>query len=235
MIQLLMRLTALYLVFAFPAYTLGQSLEVPAEVTGEPSTFVIVRAKTDCAQLRWVVLDPGLSLIPPQLLKDSHTAVVMAGKAGRYRILAYGAKGDFPTEPVVSVVVIGGTPTPDPVKPDPVKPDPKPPLDPLTKTFQDAYNAEKDSATLFVLVELWGTASKQVLGDNVKNSAQMLQALRQSTTAIVGDKCKQLRRVIADHLNNDIGVSVIDYNPELRKKHSEAFLRVSQSLKGVQP
>lgn len=89
---------------------LGQSVKLPAEVKGDPGTIVVVKAQTDCTGLRWLPLDPGLSQIPPDLLKDSRTAVVMAGKPGRYRLLAYGALKDAASEPAVCTVVIGEAP-----------------------------------------------------------------------------------------------------------------------------
>lgn len=120
------RIPAAFVFLALTALpTWAQSVKLPTEVKGEPGVFVVVSAETDCPTLRWVALDAGLSMIPPGLLKDSKQAVVMAGRAGRYRILAYGAKGDQPSEPAISVVVLGDAP-PDP-GPKPPDPGPKPP------------------------------------------------------------------------------------------------------------
>lgn len=88
----------------------GQSVELPPTVQAEPGTFAIIPAKTDCGNLQWVVIDPGLSMIPPALLKDSKTAVVMSGKAGQYRLLAYGAKADVASPPAICTVIIGTAP-----------------------------------------------------------------------------------------------------------------------------
>lgn len=101
----------------------AQSVKLPAQVSGDPGVIVVVKADTDCAGLKWVCLDPGLSMIPVELLQNSRTAVVMAGKAGSYRLLAYGAKGDAASEPAVCVVVLG-PPAPPPV------PTPTPPVPP---------------------------------------------------------------------------------------------------------
>lgn len=114
----------LLLVLAMPAW--GQTVTLPAEVKAEPGTFAVVVAQTDCATLQWVNLDPGLSLIPPALLKDSRSAVVMAGRAGRYRLLAYGAKDNAASPPAVVVVVVGEAPPTPPVPPDPTPPSPAP-------------------------------------------------------------------------------------------------------------
>lgn len=79
------------LLLAAPAA--AQKVTLPAEVKGDPVDFVLVKSDTDCSSLRWVVIDQGLKLFPPDQLKDTRTAVVVATKAGRYRLLAYGEAG----------------------------------------------------------------------------------------------------------------------------------------------
>lgn len=101
---------------------------LPAEVTGDVGSFVAVRASvTEAKVVRFVPLDPGLNVFPADLLADKTATVVTAGKAGRYRILAYSGNADGPSEPATVTVVIGGgsPPVTDPGKPD-TKPDPKP-------------------------------------------------------------------------------------------------------------
>jgi hypothetical protein len=115
---------ALALLLILPYIGFGQSVTLPAEVKVEPSTFAVVKAGGDCPSLKWLVLDPGLSLIPPDLLKDGSAAVVMAAAPGKYRVLCYGAKGDKASDPVICTVVVG-TPAP-PVPPTPPIP-PEPP------------------------------------------------------------------------------------------------------------
>jgi hypothetical protein len=105
----------------------GPTLELPKEVTGNPGDFVMVAAKTDGKQVRWIALDPGLAVFPAQLLKDSKTGVVSAKDPGRYRLLAYTAGGDEPSDPVITTVVIGNAPVP----PSPIPPGPNPPTPPI--------------------------------------------------------------------------------------------------------
>lgn len=104
----------------------GPLLSLPAEVKGKVAGFVQVPADTSCKVVRWVALDDGLEVFPAALLKDTKTAVVSSATKGRYRLLAYAAQGDEPTEPAICVVVVGDAPPgpgPDPKPPDP-KPDP---------------------------------------------------------------------------------------------------------------
>lgn len=139
-VTLLALVAGLY--WPWAALVAGQSVKLPEEVRADPGTLAVVEAQTDCKELRWLPLDPGLSLIPSDLLKDSRKAVVMAGRAGRYRLLSYGALGDRASPPATCLVVVGDTPpappgpSPGPAPgpspgPTPVPP-PAPPA-PLTK------------------------------------------------------------------------------------------------------
>ena len=111
---------------ACPAW--GQSVKLPEKVSGQPGDFVTVPSEADGKEVRWVVLDAGLRLFPVNLLKDTRTAVVTSTVPGKYRLLAYTAKGDVPSEPALCLVVIEGTPPP--VPPGPVPPTPPDPPTP---------------------------------------------------------------------------------------------------------
>lgn len=118
----------LTLLLALPAW--GQSVKLPAEVRGDPGSFVRVAADTDGSHVRWLALDSGLSVFPSDLLKDSKTTVVVAQKPGKYRVAAWTAKGDVPSDAAICTVVIGTPPDPGPgpTPPDPPTPDPPAPI-----------------------------------------------------------------------------------------------------------
>lgn len=101
------------------------TIKLPAEVKGEPGQFIRVAAETNGTEVRWLNLDTGLNLFPVDLLRDTKTAVVTAKAAGRYRLAAWTAKGDVPSEAAVCVVIIG-SPGPIPPGPDPTPPGPQP-------------------------------------------------------------------------------------------------------------
>lgn len=103
----------------------SQTVKLPAEVKAEPGAFVKVPAELPDGgkEVRWYSPDKGLQVFPVELLKDSKTAVVIANAPGRYRLVAWTAKGDVPSDPAVCVVIVGDVP---PVPPDP-GPGPKPP------------------------------------------------------------------------------------------------------------
>lgn len=100
------------------------ALTLPAEVKGEPGEFVALEAATDGKVVRFVALDPGLNRFPPALLVSCKAAVFTARLPGRYRVLAYTAVADEPSEEVICTLVIGD---PKPVPPGPTPPGPVPP------------------------------------------------------------------------------------------------------------
>ena len=118
-----MRLAFLFVLAMASGTNAAPPVDVPKEVAGDVGAFVTVRAKTDGKVVRFVPLDAGLNVFPADLLSDKKATVVTASKVGRYRLLAYSSVKDDPTEPAVVTVVIGGTaPAPDPKPVDPVEP-----------------------------------------------------------------------------------------------------------------
>lgn len=123
-------------------------LKLPERVEGAPATFISVKAETLGKVVKWKALDPGLSVFPAELLKDSKTAVVVAATKGKYRLLAVTAAADEPSEPAITIIdTTGGKPTP-PTPPDgPTPPDPVVP-DALVKAIQSAYAGTRDPEAL---------------------------------------------------------------------------------------
>lgn len=99
-------------------------VKVPDSVPGEVSAFVVVRAEVkDGKGAKFVPLDAGLSVFPPGLLSDPDVTVVVAAKAGKYRLLVYSGNQDGASDPAYTTVVIGGGGAPIGGNPPPVKPD----------------------------------------------------------------------------------------------------------------
>lgn len=113
--------TTLLFMLAPLAFAAPPTLTLPAEVTGEVAAFVTVKATVagDVKGVKYVPIDAGLSVFPSDLLSDKTVTVVVASKAGRYRVLAYSGNADGPSEPAITTVVIGGA---KPVDPPPVSP-----------------------------------------------------------------------------------------------------------------
>lgn len=116
-----MRKLSLIIVVLLAGNCLADStIKLPDKVAGDIGDFIKVPATTDGTTVKWLALDKGIAVFPVDLLKDSKTAIVIAKAAGSYRIMAYTAKGDVPSDPSICTVVVSGdvppapTPTPNP-------------------------------------------------------------------------------------------------------------------------
>lgn len=137
-----MRTVALTLVLlAVPLRAADPAVKLPERVKGDVGAFVQVPADSAQKEVRWLSPDPGLNLFPAHLLKDSKTAVVTAPRAGSYRLYAWTAAGDVPSEAAVCVVEVGTPPAPPP-GPTPPTPPPPPPTDPLLAPLKAAFAAD---------------------------------------------------------------------------------------------
>lgn len=122
-----MKRISVVLVLLLASGVWGQQVKLPAEARGEVGSFIKVPADTEGKEVRWYSPDKGLQVFPVELLKDSKTAVVTATTPGRYRLVAWTAKGDVPSDPAICVVIVGDAPPIPPVPPDPGPKPPDPP------------------------------------------------------------------------------------------------------------
>lgn len=110
-----------------PVKNEGPTLKLPAKVSGDVASFIVIAAETNGKVVKWKVLDAGLNIFPTTLLKDSKTAVFTTGKTGVYRVVAITAVGDELSEFAECSVEVGKQPTPPgPTPPGPTPPTPDP-------------------------------------------------------------------------------------------------------------
>ena len=230
---LLACLTALVLEVAAWA----QSVKLPAEVKGEPSTFIRVTANTDCKELRWFSPDPGLAVFPVDLLKNSLTAVVTSARPGRYRLYAYGAKGDVPGEIVVCIVIIGDAPLPIPPGPDPGPL----PSDPLFNQLQAAYRgiaSEEIYRLLKLLAAGYQQAAKVARESQQQTTDLMFADIREgfrrlmSSGEVILPVRKLLEAELGKHVKPVVGMPLTD---EVRATYVKQFERYATILEAVKP
>ena len=229
-----MRWSLLILVFVAAGQATAQYVKLPTEVRGEPSTFLTVKADTDCGTLRWFALDAGLSLVPPEILKDSRTAVVMAGRVGRFRVLAYGAKGGDASEPAVCVVVVGEPgPTPPPVPP---VPPPKPePTDAFYQAMKKAWLLDAGTnrvADKQRLASFYRGAAEVALRPEPKTVGGLFAVLREASAKLFADTAlKGVRDVIAAEFRATLpAVAASEIAPAMRPIIAEKFRQTAAYL-----
>lgn len=164
----------------------GQKVELPAEIKGEVSSFIAVRPKTDGKLVRYYSLDAGLNSFPAELLSDPTATVVTAPRAGRYRLLAYTALGDRPSDPVIVTIVVGGAAPPTPPVPTPGE---------YERSLLDIYGALQDSdrdATRIALAKVYRACVTECMGSHA-TAGDLYQALVKIASAVPASKLSTLR------------------------------------------
>lgn len=158
----------------------GQQVTLPSEIHGQPGAFISIPSSTDCKSVQWVVLDAGLNLFPVELLRDTTTAVVSASSPGKFRVLAYAAKGDQASKPSITTVIIGDAP--EPVQPDPEN------LGKLERDLKAVYKALNEAGKqekAIKLAAIYNSLGKAVLGDEVKTAGEVLILAKEAVARVL--------------------------------------------------
>jgi hypothetical protein len=213
------------------------AVKLPAEVKGEPGDFVTVRAETDGKVVRWYAVDPGLKLFPVELLKDTRTAVVVGRVPGKYRLLAYTAAGDVPSEPAVVVILIEG-PSPGPAPgPGPTPPGPGP-SDPLAQALAAAW-AQEPPATRAghrdTLAALYRQGADTARQENLKTVGELLAVLKSASAALLpADALPAVRKAVSEHLRAKLPTdAAAPLDPATRELCAGEFRKVAAVLEGL--
>ena len=156
----------------------GQQVTLPQEIYGQPGQFISIPSVTDCKSVQWVVLDAGLNLFPVELLRDTTTAVVSANSPGKFRVLAYAAKGDQASKPVITTVIIG----------DPPEPMPDETTSKLIRELKSLYVSlsEDDKAgKVTKLSGLYSSFATTVKGEEVQTAGELLGLCKEATARVL--------------------------------------------------
>lgn len=164
------------------------TVTLPATIQANPGRLTLIHATSTGKVIKWVCLDPAVDLLPYL----DNAAIFSTAAPGSYRVLAYTALGDQPSEPAICTVVVGG---PVPVPPGPVPPGPAPvPNDPLYSALLPAWQAEADpqrvaqktqlAALYRQAVATAGQAQLQTVGDLFGVLVQARQQLMDATALV---------------------------------------------------
>lgn len=209
----------------------GQQVTLPPEIHGQPGAFISIPSSTDCKSVQWVVLDQGLNLFPVELLRDTTTAVVSANSPGRFRVLAYAAKGDAASKPAITTVIIGDAP--EPVQPDPEN------LGKLERDLKAVYKALNEAGKqekAIKLAAIYNSLGKAVLGDEVKTAGEVLILAKEAVARVLNPS--DLRE-IRSRLQLELQGSGFPEDPSkelddnLRKSMSKKLMEISTVLERI--
>jgi hypothetical protein len=224
------RHSLLILLFA-TALTPAQTITLPKEVKGDPNTFIRVPADTEGKEVRWYSPDKGLAVFPVDLLRDSKTCVVVAGAKGRYRLIAWTAKGDVPSLHAECAVLVG-EPGPGPEPP----PQPDSPLAKAIKAALEKEAATDKVASLMSLADLYTSSAEQVKATTLTKLDEYGAALRKARVALIGEKIPLIREEIHRHVSAAVPPVVgASLDAAAREKLSKAFTEIAHALRACCP
>ena len=205
----------------------GQQVTLPQEIHGQPGQFISIPSVTDCKSVQWVVLDAGLNLFPVELLRDTTTAVVSANSPGKFRVLAYAAKGDQASKPVITTVIIG----------DPPEPAPDETTSKLIRELKSLYVSlsEDDKAgKVTKLSGLYASFASTVKGEEVQTAGELLGLCKEATARVLSPSDLREIRV---RLQSEMAGFPTDPDEKLddkiKKMISGKFMEISKALERI--
>jgi hypothetical protein len=209
--------------------TLGQQVTLPPEIHGQPGAFISIPSVTDCKSVQWVVLDQGLNLFPVELLRDTTTAVVSANSPGKFRVLAYAAKGDAASKPSITTVIIGDPPEPIPA--------PDETTSKLTRELKALYVslAEDDKqAKVSKLSSLYSSFATTVKGEEVTTAGELLALCKEAVARVLSPSdLREIRVRIQSELSGFPTDPDTKLDDKIKKTMGAKFMEISKALERI--
>lgn len=204
-------------------------LTLPAEIRGEPGTFITISADTKGSIVRYVPLDAGLQVFPAHLLADKKSTVVLSLTPGRYRVLGYTAVDGNPTEPAVVSVVIGDRPTP----PDQV-PDHAALLSALSGIWGGHVERDKQ-AKLNQLIATYRSIEGITADEQIRTTDALMRACVEARkkSGLADDAILPIRQRITEEWTRALGDGDAPLTPELRARARGVAIKVLRALEGL--
>ena len=207
--------------------TFGQQVTLPQEIYGQPGAFISIPSVTDCKSVQWVVLDAGLNLFPVELLRDTTTAVVSANNSGKYRVLAYAAKGDAASKPVITTVIIG----------DPPEPMPDETTSKLIRELKSLYvslSEDDKQGKVTKLSGLYASFASTVKGEEVQTAGELLGLCKEATARVLSPSdLREIRVRLQSEMSGFPTDADTKLDDKIKKMISGKFMEISKALERI--
>ena len=207
--------------------TFGQQVTLPQEIHGQPGQFLSIPSVTDCKSVQWVVLDAGLNLFPVELLRDTTTAVVSANSPGKFRVLAYAAKGDIASKPVITTVIIG----------DPPEPLPDETTSKLQKELKSLYvslTEDDKQGKVNKLSGLYSSFASTVKGEEVQTAGELLALCKEATGRVLSPSdLREIRVRLQSEMSGFPTDPDTKLDDKIKKMISGKFMEISKALERI--
>ena len=205
----------------------GQQVTIPLEIHGQPGQFISIPSVTDCKSVQWVVIDKGLNLFPVELLRDTTTAVVSANSPGKFRVLAYAAKGDQASKPVITTVIIG----------DPPEPAPDETTSKLTRELKSLYvslTEDDKQGKVTKLSSLYASFATTVKGEEVTTAGELLAICKEAVARVLSPSdLREIRVRLQSEMSGFPTLPDEKLDDKIKKVISGKFMEISKALERI--
>lgn len=200
----------------------------PSVVKVKPGRLIKIQVTTNCKVVKWFSASDESDLIASD---NGLWAIFCAAKPGVYRVFAYAAVGDVPTDPQRCNVVVE-----DDLPPVPPQPQPEPEnTNRLLQDLKPVYAADNSENKVFHAMALadvfrkMAEASKDKSLINIKDVYEYGKRL--SLKTIPDNAIVPVRDVVAEYLNKRIPTDTAqELSADIRGKCQKEFEFVSKTL-----
>ena len=176
---------------------LAQDITLPKEVKVKPAEFIIIEAKTDNPNVKFVLLSEGIKPLERKLIADNKTFIGVSATEGRYKLLAYTAKADVPSDPAFTDIIVSNEDE-KPINPD---------VSAIKTILESVYGADSSpdkSKSKQSMTEGFAEVLKNI------ETAKTVKDFDNLVKKYVSPKLKQgeipaVRSAISDYLKSNIG------------------------------
>ena len=173
------------------------TVNLPKALTVKPGRLIKIEATTTGQTIRWVNVSPDADLI---VSESGRWAIFASSVAGEYRVFAWTASGNVPSEASVCVITVDGTP--------PQPPTPPQPEDPLKNAIQAIYGADQNPLKdrhRQNLISNYAEFALAVKNPAWKTAGEFYKACRATISSLMKDEDLQpIREKFAEELNRKL-------------------------------
>ena len=203
------------------------TVSLPPAVAARPGRLVQIAAKTDCKLVRWYLAGEDADLI---VMESTRSAIFSAMAPGRYKILAWTAAADTPSEAAVCVVTVGSAP--------PAPPEPVAPTDPLAEAFRALFETYQDSdkaKQVAALADVYRRAAKAAGDPEIKTAGDLFMfARRQALAALPPMALEAIRNRLGEELAAVLPTDPdAALTPSIRTAATEIYSRLAKILESL--
>lgn len=216
------------MVHLFLALLLGQNpaINLPKDLTVKPGRLLKIEATTQGKAIRWVNTSDDADLI---VSESGRWAIFSSTVPGVYKIFAWTAQGDIPSEASICAILVGD--------PNPI-PNPPLPEDALKTAIKAIYGADnspnkkiwKDS-----LQAVYSEVAKAASDIDIRTAGELFSIARKSSQKILpANALQSIREKIANDLDSQLPTDPgEELTVEIRNKAAKLFNRYADILGGI--